>query len=120
MYILKDALVFTLNPVDDFCRYSFLIDNGLITDVIKKEKNDKDKLYLKKYDAWIKRYSKADIIECSHKIIIPSLTNSCLKSEGALIRYLLRRRQYESIASDLCTDFIFNYIYQDIPSSELD
>ncbi|MGH2574361.1 MAG: hypothetical protein ACRDFC_01535 [Ignavibacteria bacterium] len=121
MIILKDAYFLTLNPTDEFGRYSICIDSGKIVDVAKSNDSESGEKNIKsRFEIWTEgRGSKAEIIDCSNKIILPSLINSCLKSEGALIKYLLRNRHYENTISDLCTDFIFNYIYQEQPSSEI-
>ena len=69
-----------------------------------------------KVEKWIEQYQgSAEIIDCSGKIIMPPLVNSCLRSEGSLLHYLLKRRHYEKAEEDLCTDLIFNYLYQEMP-----
>ncbi len=120
MLILKDAYVLTLNPNDDFGRYSLLIDNNTIVDITpfgELAPAEKEKTKLQK---WIEKHgSYAELIDCSSKIIMPAVINSCLKSEAVFIKYLMKNRHYESTAGDLYTDFIFNYLYQDNSSEEL-
>jgi hypothetical protein len=120
MLILKDAYVLTLNENNDFGRYSLLIDNNEIIDMTvfgEVAPAEKEKTRLQK---WIEKHgSYAEIIDCSNKIIMPAVINSCLKSEGVFIKYLMKNRHYESTAGDLYTDFIFNYLYQDSASDEL-
>jgi len=119
MIILKDAYVLTLNPNDDFGRYSILIDGKNIIDItpageLDPAENDKTKLA-----KWIEKYSSsAEIIDCSSKIIIPAIANACLKSEGTFVKYLMRNRHYENKTGDLFTDLVFNYLYQDSESDE--
>jgi cytosine/adenosine deaminase-related metal-dependent hydrolase len=120
MYILKDAYVLTLNSNCDFGQYSILIDGKTIIDMTPSGEispAEHDKTILQK---WIEKHgSYSEIIDCSSKIIMPALVNSCLKSEGVFIKYLMRNRHYESTTGDLFTDFIFNYLYQDSASDEL-
>ncbi len=73
-----------------------------------------------KVDRWIEQYQgSAEVIDCSKKIIVPPLVNSCLRSEGTLLHYLLKRRHYEKTKEDLCTDLIFNYLYQELPGETI-
>jgi cytosine/adenosine deaminase-related metal-dependent hydrolase len=111
MFILKDAWVLTLNSNCDFGQYSILVDGKTIIDITQSGG------MLQK---WIEKHgSYAEIIDCSTKIIMPALVNSCLKSEAVFIKYLMKNRHYESTTGDLYTDFIFNYLYQDSASDEL-
>ncbi|MBN8584479.1 MAG: hypothetical protein J0M37_05235 [Ignavibacteria bacterium] len=111
MKILKNAYVLTFNRSDEFGRYSILLNGNRITDMADDTAKGKAKL-----DKWIEQYSaSAEIIDCSRKLVMPPLVNSCLRSEGALIHYLLKRRHYEKAEDDLCTDLIFNYLYQELP-----
>jgi len=108
--ILKDAYVLTFNRNNDFGRYSLLLNESKITDMADSTAKGKAKV-----DKWIELYQgSAEIVDCSRKIIIPPLVNSCLRSEGSLIHYLLKRRHYEKAEEDLCTDLIFNYLYQEL------
>lgn len=120
MLILKDAYVLTLNSGNDSGRYSLLIDGNSIIDITafgELAPAERDKTKLQK---WVEKHgSYAEIIDCSSKIIMPALMNSCLKSEAVFIKYLMKNRHYESTAGDLYTDFIFNYLYQDSASDEL-
>ena len=110
MKILKDAYVLTFNRNNDFGRYSLLLNESKITDMADSTAKGKAKV-----DKWIELYQgSAEIVDCSRKIIIPPLVNSCLRSEGSLIHYLLKRRHYEKAEEDLCTDLIFNYLYQEL------
>jgi cytosine/adenosine deaminase-related metal-dependent hydrolase len=118
MIILKNANVLTLNALDEFGRYSLFINEGKIADMVKHE--DSNEQIMNKYQKWTEiAGGKPEITDCSQKIIMPALINSCLKSESSFIKYLLRKRRYEDIQTDLCTDFIFNYIYQEMPSNEI-
>lgn len=115
MQILKDGYVITLNPMNEYGKYSIVIDEGKIIDILKEnEKGAKEK-----QKPLPDKYKNAEIIDCSNKIIMPPFINSCVKSEGTLIKYLLKNRHYENKTEDLCTDFIFNYIYQEMPSNEI-
>lgn len=110
MKILKDAYVLTFNRNNDFGRYSLLLNESKITDMADSSAKGKAKI-----DKWIEQYQgSAEIVDCSRKIIMPPLVNSCLRSEGSLIHYLLKRRHYEKAEEDLCTDLIFNYLYQEL------
>jgi len=112
--ILKNAYVFTFNKTNDFGRYSLLVNDNKITDMADSTAHGESKLA-----KWIQQHSgSAEIIDCSQKMIIPPLVNSCVKSEGALLHYLMKRRHYEKAEDDLCTDLIFNYIYQELPGEE--
>ncbi len=73
-----------------------------------------------KVEKWIEQYQgSAEVIDCSKKIIMPPLVNSCLRSEGSLLHYLLKRRHYDKAEEDLCTDLIFNYLYQELPGDAI-
>ena len=114
MIILKNAYVLTFNKNNDAGRYSILINENKITDIADSSAGGKSKL-----DKWTEQYrDTAEIIDCSGKIIMPPLINSCVKSEGALFHYLLKHRHYENSEDDLCTDLIFNYLYQELPGEE--
>lgn len=114
MIILKNAYVFSFNRNYEFGRYSLLINENKITDIADLTTKGESKLA-----KWIELHSNtAEIIDCSNKILMPPLVNPCVKSEGALIHYLLKRRHYEKNDDDLCTDLIFNYIYQELPGEE--
>ena len=118
MIILKNANVLTLNPLDEFGKYSLFINEGKIADMIRHDESNEQ--IMNKYQKWTELAGgKPEIADCSQKIIIPALINSCLKSESSFIKYLLRKRHYEDTQTDLCTDFIFNYIYQEMPSNEI-
>lgn len=109
--ILKDAYVFSFNKNRDFGKYSILINESRVTDIAESGAKGKAKL-----DKWLEQYqNRADVIDCSGKLIIPPIVNSCVKSEGLPIHYLLKKRHYENTEDDLCTDLIFNYIYQELP-----
>ena len=112
--ILKDAYVFSFNKNRDFGKYSILINENKITDIAESGTKGQAKL-----DKWIEQYiNRADIVDCSKKLIMPPLVNSCVKSEGLPIHYLMKRRHYENAEDDLCTDLIFNYLYQELPGEE--
>lgn len=114
MIILKNAFVLTFNKNNDLGRYSILINENKITDIADSTANG-----LSKVGKWVEQYSAiAEIIDCSQKIIMPPIVNSCVKSEGSLLHYLLKHRHYETADDDLCTDLIFNYIYQELPGEE--
>ncbi len=120
MKILKDAYLLTLNPAYEFGRYSLLIDGNLIRDIAGDKETAPGEIDKTKLQTWIERYgSDAEVTDCSSKIIIPAVVNSCMKSEAVFIKYLMKNRHYESTAGDLYTDFIFNYLYQDSGSAEL-
>ncbi len=120
MIILKDAYVLTLNQENDFGQHSILIEGNTVIGIAGKTElapAEKDKTKLQK---WIEKYGNdVEIIDCSSKIIMPALINSCMKSEAVFIKYLMKNRHYENTTGDLYTDFIFNYIYQDSASAEL-
>lgn len=118
MIILKDAFVITLNQNNECGRYSILIDGSRIVDLAPPDLSA-EKQISGKFRRWIEKYSDAEIIDCKYKIIMPAAVNSCSKSEGIFIKYLLRNRHYENIRSDLYTDFIFNYIYQELQTEEM-
>ncbi len=112
MIILKNAYILTFNKNLDFGRYSLLINDNKITDMA-----DSTAKGISKVEKWIELHSSnCDIIDCTMKLIMPPLVNSCQKSEGSLLHYLLKRRHYEKAEEDVCTDLIFNYIYQELPS----
>jgi cytosine/adenosine deaminase-related metal-dependent hydrolase len=113
--ILRDAYVLTFNKNNDFGRYSILINDNKITDMAESTAKG-----LIKVENWIAQYQgSAEIIDCSKKIIMPPFVNSCLRSEGSPLHYLLKRRHYEKAEEDLCTDLIFNYIYQELPGESI-
>jgi hypothetical protein len=112
--ILKNAYVFTFNRNNDFGRYSLLINDNKITDIADSSAQGQSKLA-----KWIEQHSTtAEIVDCTYKMIMPPFVNSCVKSEGSLLHYLLKRRHYEKAEEDLCTDLIFNYMYQELPGEE--
>ncbi len=111
MKILKNAYVLTFNRNNDFGRYSILLNGSKITDMA-----DSSAKGIAKVDKWVEQYSaSAEIIDCTGMLLMPPLVNTCQKSEGALLHYLLKRRHYEKAEEDLCTDLIFNYLYQELP-----
>jgi cytosine/adenosine deaminase-related metal-dependent hydrolase len=115
LIILKNAFVLTFNKDNDTGRYSILINEKKITDIADSSPKGKAKA-----DKWIQLYSNtAEVIDCSGKIVMPPLVNSCLKSEGTLLHYLLKRRHYEKTEEDICTDLIFNYLYQELAGETL-
>jgi hypothetical protein len=111
MILLKNAYVLTLNPLNDFGRYCIAIIEGKVSEIISCENTDRIRTIEEKFNE--------NVIDCTDKIIMPGFVNSCLKSEGALIKYLMKRRHYELVKEDLTTDFMLNYIYQELPSSEV-
>lgn len=112
--ILKDAYVFSCSRTRIFGKYSILISDNKITDIAESGAKGQQKL-----DKWTEQYSnRADIIDCSRKMIMPPIVNSCVKSEGLPIHYLMKKRHYENTEDDLCTDLIFNYLYQELPGEE--
>src|SRR4030095_9672166 len=114
MIILKNAFVLTFNKNNDLGWYSILINENKITDMADSSAKGQGKL-----EKWIEQYSAiAEVIDCRQKILMPPLVNSCVKSEGSPLHYLLKHRHYESADDDLCTDIIFNYIYQELPGEE--
>jgi cytosine/adenosine deaminase-related metal-dependent hydrolase len=114
MIILKNAFVLTFNKNNDLGRYSIIINENKITDMADSTAKGAGKL-----EKWIEQYSSiAEIIDCSQKILMPPIVNSCVKSEGSPLHYLLKHRHYETSEDDLCTDLIFNYIYQELPGEE--
>lgn len=111
MIILKNAYVLTFNSNNDFGRYSLLINGGKVTDMADGSLRGNLKT-----EKWIELHrNNAEIIDCSNKLIMPPIVNSCLRSEGSLLHYLLKRRHYEKAEDDICTDLIFNYLYQELP-----
>ncbi|MFI5211928.1 MAG: hypothetical protein ACHQIH_03525, partial [Ignavibacteria bacterium] len=111
MIILKNAYVVTFNKNNDFGRYSILIDGSRISDIA-----DSSPKGISKVDKWIEQHSAdSEVIDCSKKILMPPIVNSCSRAEGSLLHYLLKRRHYEKVEEDLCTDLIFNYIFQELP-----
>lgn len=115
MIILKNAYVLTFNRNNDFGRYSLLINGSKVTDMA-----DDTPRGISKLDKWIEQHrNNAEIIDCSDKLIIPPLVNPCLRSEGTLLHYLLKRRHYEKTDEDICTDLIFNYLYQELPGETI-
>lgn len=120
MIILKDAYLFTFNPKIEFGKYSIFIREGRISEIIKSRELKEGEDEIPRIKKWIEQSNgTAEIVDCSDKVIIPALVNSCVKSEGSLVKYLLRKRHYENEETDLCTDLIFNYLYQDIEKDEL-
>ena len=116
MIILKDAYVFSFSNNRGFGRYSILINENKITDMVKS----KDARSGDKVKAWIDKYgTAAEVIDCTDKIAMPMFVNACMKSEGSLIHYLLRNKHYEINKGDLYTDLIFNYIYQELQHDEI-
>lgn len=115
MIILKNAYLFTFNKDFSFGRYSILINNGKISDIADSTQSGLDKLR-----QWEEIHKdSAQITDCTNKIILPPFVNSCLRSESALIHYLLKRRHYENINDDLCIELIFNYLYNELPSEQV-
>lgn len=115
MKILKNAYVLTFNRDNDFGRYSLLVNESKVTDLADDTSKGAGKLA-----KWIELHGDtAEIIDCSRKIIMLPLVNSCLRSEGTLLHYLLKRRHYEKAEEDLCTDLIFNYLYQDLQGEQI-
>jgi cytosine/adenosine deaminase-related metal-dependent hydrolase len=120
MIILKDAYVLTLNPKNEFGRYSLLIDEERIVDITKSEVSARPEGEQTKVNSWLEHYSNdVEVVDCCNKVIMPPLVNSCLKSDGSLIKYLLRYRGYEKSDDNLYTDFMFNYIYQELQTEEM-
>lgn len=114
MIILKNAFVLTFNRNNDFGKYSLLINESKVTDIADSSPAGEQKV-----KKWIEQHSgSAEIVDCSKKLIMPPLINSCVKSEGALLHYLLKQRHYENVEEELCTDLIFNYIYQELPGED--
>jgi len=112
--ILKNAKVLTFNEDNDFGTYSILINENKITDMAEAGPKGQPKL-----DKWLELYSnRAEVIDCTRKLLMPPIVNSCVKSEGLAIHYLLKHRHYEINEEDYCTDMIFNYIYQELPGEE--
>lgn len=111
MIILKNAYVLTFNKNNDFGRYSILIDGNKISDIA-----DSTPKGIGKVEKWIEQHSAdGEVIDCTKKILMPPIVNSCSRAEGSLLHYLLKRRHYEKVDEDLCTDLIFNYIFQELP-----
>jgi cytosine/adenosine deaminase-related metal-dependent hydrolase len=118
MIILKDAFVITFNQNNECGRYSILIDGNKIIDIAHTDLSVPGQVS-GKFQRWMEKYSDAEIVDCKYKIIMPAAVNSCSKSEGIYIKYLLRNRHYENVKGDLYTDFIFNYIYQELQTEEM-
>ena len=116
MIILKNAFVLTLNKDNELGNYSILIKDDTISEMVRS-----DTPYgIETLGKWEEIYKdSAEIIDCSNMLLMPPFVNSCLKSEGSLIHYLLKRRHYENTENDICTDLIFNYLYQELPSDEV-
>ena len=88
MKILKNAYVLTFNRNNDFGRYSVLLNGNKITDMA-----DSSAKGTAKVEKWVEQYSaSAEIIDCTNMLLMPPLVNTCQKSEGALLHYLLIRR----------------------------
>jgi cytosine/adenosine deaminase-related metal-dependent hydrolase len=120
MKILKDAYLLSLDPMYEFGKYSLLIDENCVVDIAKQRDVIQDEGEITRLQLWIKKYgSQAEVIDCSSKIIMPSVINACVKSEGSLVKYLLRNRHYENTEGDLYTDFIFNYLYQEAMTDDM-
>jgi hypothetical protein len=119
MIILENALLFTLNPRDEPGRFSLLVGEDRIIDITRSIYPAQQNAEQTKLQKWFNLYPDAEIIDCRNKMIMPSLVNSCVKSDGVLIKYLLRNRHYENTDGDLCTDFIFNYLYQEFQTEEM-
>lgn len=114
MIILKNAYVLAFDKKNSFGRYSLLISDNKISDIADDAQQGEGKVA-----KWIEQHGRnADVVDCSGKIVMPPFVNSCVKSEGSLIHYLLKRRHYEKAEEDLCTDLIFNYLYQELPGEE--
>lgn len=119
MLILKDAYLYTQNRDNEFGRYSICINEGRIFEIVRSRPLKDDETELPRIKKWIEQSDgQAEVIDCSAKLIIPPLVNACVKSEGAFVKYLLRSRNYEGTESDLSTDLIFNYIYQESATAE--
>jgi hypothetical protein len=120
MIILKDAYVLTFNRNHECGMMSVLIDENRIMDIAGVNETlpyDREKTKVQK---WIEKFGEnAEVIDCSNKLIMPSFVNSCVRSEGSLFKYLLKNRHYENTEGDLCTDFIFNYLYQENQTEEM-
>ncbi len=116
MIILSNALVFSLGNAKELASYYILISGNKITDMI----DVRDARAADKLNAWTGKYKdSAEVVDCSGKLVMPTFVNACLKSEGALINYLLRNRHYEVHDGDIYTDLIFNYIYQELENDEI-
>lgn len=114
MIILKNAYVFSFSNNIRFGRYSLLINESKITDIADSSAQGSSKL-----EKWIEQHSAyAEIVDCTNKLVMPPFVNSCVKSEGSLLHYLLKRRHYEKVEEELCTDLIFNQLYQELPGEE--
>jgi hypothetical protein len=113
MIILKDAYLVTLNHNNDCGKFSVLINEDRIADIAKTEYSIEGDPPTK-FQRWLEKYDRAEIIDCRKKIVMPAVVNSCIKSEGAFIKNLLKNRHYENTKGDLYTDFMFNYIYQEL------
>jgi cytosine/adenosine deaminase-related metal-dependent hydrolase len=118
MIILKDAYLVTLNHNNDCGKYSVLIDEDRIADIAKTEYSIEGDPPTK-FQKWLEKYNRAEIIDCRKKIVMPAIVNSCIKSEGSFIKNLLKNRHYETTKGDLYTDFMFNYIYQELQTEEM-
>lgn len=116
MIILTNASVFSFSANREFASYYILINGLKITDMI----DVRDARAAEKLKDWMGKYQdSAEVYDCTNKIVMPTFINACLKSEGALINYLLRNRHYEVHDGDIYTDLIFNYIYQELEHSEI-
>lgn len=114
MIILKNAFVLTFSENNNFGRFSILINESKITDIADDSARGEAKLA-----KWMELHPNAEVIDCVNKIIMPPLVNACLRSEGSLIHYLLKRRHYEKNEEDLCTELIFNYMYQELAGDQI-
>lgn len=113
MIILKNAYLFKFNRDNDFGRFSVLISENKISDIAESNAKGESKV-----EKWIELHPNAEVIDCSKKMIMPPFVNSCVKSEGSLFHYLLKKKHYERSEEDLCTDMIFNYMYSELPGEE--
>ncbi len=119
MIILKNAYVFSFNKDQRFGRYSILIKDNRISEIVPLKDTQED-IEHSKVRKWMELYgAQAEVIDCTRKIIMPPIIDACVKSEGSLIHYLLRNRHYENAEGDIYTDFIFNYIYQELQNDEM-
>jgi len=117
MIILKNALLFSFSKQNDFGRYSVLISQNRIQQIVKSKESGS---HNDRVNSWIGKYGpSAEVVDCTHKIVMPPFINSCQRSEGTLIHYLLRKRHYERNDGDLYTDLIFNYVYQELQHEEI-
>jgi len=114
LIILKNAFLLTFNADNEFGRHSVLVNGSKVTDIADDSARGEAKL-----SKWLEQHPEAEVIDCSYKIIMPPLANACLRSEGSLIHYLLKKRHYEKNEEDLCTELIFNYLYQELTGEQV-